>query len=128
MGAHGYVYLAAPYSHPDKRVQASRVERCAVAARNLLRHGTYPFSPLVHGHYIEQLGGGEVPWKVWMDHSFKMLQKAQTCYVLMLDGWQQSKGVTQEIEFAKQNRIPVSYLPEHVWCKVDMNSAVELEF
>jgi hypothetical protein len=112
----GYQYLAAPYSHPDPQVRLARVVKCATAVANMMKNGGLPFSPLVHGYWTEQGAAVELPWELWMEHSFAMLGKAQACYVLTLEGWGLSKGVKAEIEFAKRHAIPLSYAPADKWC------------
>lgn len=112
----GYQYIAAPYSHPDSFVREARVAACAVACHNMLLQGGFPFSPLVHGYWIEQQGGGPISWEKWMEHSLIMVSRAQAMYVLTLPGWYASKGVKAEIEFAKRHAIPLSYAPAEKWC------------
>lgn len=125
----GYQYIATPYTVfiPEvlpcakelyvKEKLEDRVKLAARACRRMLLQGGFPFSPIVHGHYIEVLGGGTVPYDTWMKHSFEMLRKSSAFYILTLEGWQASKGVAAEKEYAQRHGIPVGYLNADTWCK-----------
>jgi hypothetical protein len=131
----GYQYIATPYTVSidlqelgrlqvspeayEESVLEQRVKFAARACRRMLLRGGFPFSPIVHGHFIERLGGGVVPYETWMKHSFEMLRKAQAFYILTLDGWKESKGVQAEKEYALGHGIPVGYLNAQEWCKED---------
>lgn len=40
-------------------------------------------------------------WKhqSWLDYDRSMMKACDSCLVLMLDGWQESKGIKQEMQF-----------------------------
>lgn len=131
----GYQYIATPYTvnisleelgklqvppeDYERQVLALRVAKAATACRRMLLKGGFPFSPIVHGHFIEMVGGGKVPYETWMKHSFAMLRKADAFYILTLDGWKESKGVQAEKEYALAYGIPIGYLNAQEWCKED---------
>lgn len=106
------IYLASPYSeNPEKNYKAvlSHVET------HLRITGIVLFSPIVYGHGIavstcnEQIN---TDFESWKDFDLLMLSKSDELWVLKLDGWERSKGVKQEIEFAKNLGIKVRYI-EH---------------
>lgn len=109
----GFVYLASPYSHADSRTRAIRYWEILHHAADAMAAGTVIYSPIVHGHNIAEL----LPDALLLDHEFWMLQslpmlrKADELWVIMIDGWKTSEGVTREVEFARDNGIPVKYIP-----------------
>ena len=47
------IYLASPYSHPDKGVMTSRFEGAALATAYLMdAEGAVVYSPIVHSHIV----------------------------------------------------------------------------
>lgn len=107
---HGYVYLASPFTHPDSQVRRERyIKACAHAAR-LMLDGQAVFAPIPHSYSIEdhfpQLEG----FDFWMHQDLPILHHAAKLIVLKLDGWDKSKGVAREMEYAKENGIPVEFM------------------
>lgn len=111
------LYLASPYSHQDAKVRDRRHDAvCQVAAR-LIRGGLSVYSPIAHSHYIARHGIGET-WLDWERLDLSMLSRCDGLAVAMLDGWEQSQGVREEIRVAHDVlRIPVVYLTD--WLQVD---------
>jgi hypothetical protein len=46
----------------------------------------------------------------WMRADLEMLGRCDQLCVLMLPGWEKSRGVREEIEFAQERQIPIIYL------------------
>lgn len=105
------VYLATPYSHPDKSVKEQRyVEACKQAAR-LMEKGLLVFCPIAHSHPIETLGMPDIKsgdW--WLRQDFAILQHCDELIVYRMDGWDKSYGVGKEIAYARDNMVPISFL------------------
>ncbi len=107
-----FTYLASPYSHPDPKVRIDRFEKACKAAGKLMKYGDVVFSPIAHSHSIEQYFDEIEPGPFWMRQDIPILRHADSLVVLKLKGWEQSKGIAQEIEVAKALGIPVDYLEE----------------
>ena len=122
--AMGFVYVASPYTDADEAVMVARfravaeyvVRRmvCAYpAARSLgppAAIETY-FSPIVHGHALHaEVGGLPHGLPFWLTHDFAMLWRANRMEVLRLPGWDKSRGVIAEIEFASKHQIPITFV------------------
>jgi hypothetical protein len=107
-----YVYLASPYSHPDKAVMQKRFEDVCAAASGLMSRGALVFSPIAHTHPIAVSGCLPRGWDFWKLYDEVMIGHAEKVVVLTLEGWRESKGVAAEIEIAKQLGIPVEYSTE----------------
>ena len=112
-----YTYLASPYTHKDPEVVRERVRLSAKAVARLLQEGENSYSPIVHGYAVEVWISYALPYEVWLEHGLEMLKRASCCAVLMLPGWQISRGVAAEVELAKKWGIPVTYLDPEKWCK-----------
>lgn len=103
------IYLASPYSHPDKVIRERRFHQVCRAAADLIRSGEVVFSPIAHSHVIAAHG---LPsnWQFWERLDWKQLAWCKEVVVLMLDGWRESEGVQREIRIATGLRKPVRYL------------------
>ena len=119
-------YLATPYtfqskskeigmSKPDNSEQAREVEQqryetVTEVAAKLYQIGITPISPITQAHPIRKDHGLEKSFDFWAEHDFNMILRCDMVLVLMQNGWQDSPGVQQEVQFAKQNNIPVIYI------------------
>lgn len=107
----GFIYLASPYSHPEESVRDFRVEQVFLAAAELLNDGIIVFSPIIHTYQLEQRIDPELAQdhSFWMRMDIAVLKHAARLVVLRLPGWEQSKGVAEEIAVAHACHIPVSF-------------------
>lgn len=101
------IYLSAPYTHPEKEVQAARlllVNR--FAAKIISEDRLLVYSPLSHGAAIfpERC---PVPTEFWRRHESAIMQACSELWVLELEGWEQSIGVAAEIRLAEELGLPV---------------------
>jgi nucleoside 2-deoxyribosyltransferase len=102
-------YLAAPYSHPDPEVKTQRLEAVAKAAAHLFSKGVWVFSPLTHNMTID-VHGIHGNWQQWGEFDLEMMARCDTLLVLKLPGWEASKGVRDEIAYAKKIGLPIEEL------------------
>jgi hypothetical protein len=103
------IYLASPYSHPDLTVRERRFHAACRAAAALLRAGHAVFSPIAHSHHLVEHGlPGD--WTFWQQFDRELLARCDEVLVLMLDGWEESVGVREEIRIARELDKPVRYV------------------
>jgi len=102
-----YWYLASPYSHPDEAIRHARYEQVETALAWLLIRRMRSYSPIVHCHAMAVRHKMPTDAGFWQDYNHLMIGKADGVIVLRIEGWEQSKGVTEEREFAAQIRKPV---------------------
>lgn len=97
------IYLASPYSHPDPSVKQSRVIAVARVAGELINQGQLVFSPIAHGETIvlNNPGFGD-DWQRWQFVSRGMIAKCDAFWIAMIEGWETSIGVAQEIQIANR--------------------------
>ena len=105
----GLIYLASAYSHPDPEVRLMRYWAAVKKAAELMKAGENIFSPIAHTHEIGLILGDSVDHSFWMAQDKEILRRCDKLLVLLLPGWSESKGVAEEIEFARSIGIPVEY-------------------
>jgi hypothetical protein len=103
------IYLSSVYSHPEPEIRARRFEAaCCIAARMISR-GEVVYSPIVSTHPIAVLCDMPTTCEFWHKQNEAMLRKADKLVVVKMDGWDKSKGISVEVEFAKSIGLPVEY-------------------
>ncbi len=104
-----YWYVASPYTSEDEAVMERRyddvVDFCAV----MVREGQLVFSPIAHWHPISCFHDLPRDHTFWRDLDRAQIIAARGIMVLKLDGWEESKGVQDEIEFAKSLGREIQY-------------------
>jgi len=104
------IYLASPYSHPDRTVEALRFGEVCRIAGVLMARGLVVFSPIAHTHPIAERCELPRGWDYWQHFDEEFICVSEKVVVAMMPGWEQSKGVQAEIVIAKDKGIPVEYL------------------
>lgn len=106
------IYVASPYSHPDEEVRQARYEAVREWTFDRIIHKNQSlFSPIIYCH--EYALENELPKDAdfWYKFNLGFMQNCNLIYVLMLDGWEKSLGVTAEIKLAHALDKPVKYFP-----------------
>lgn len=105
-------YLASPYSDPSPIVRHQRFEAACRVAGRLMKQGVCVFSPIAHSHPIEQCfdDGVKEGHAFWLQQDFAVLEKCAKLIVLTLPGWEASRGVAAEIDFANRHDIPLEFI------------------
>ena len=94
-------YLASPYSKYGQGHEQA-FKDAAQAAATLIKRGLLVFSPIVHSHPIAMLGGVDpVDHELWLRLDLALLDECDSLLVLMMPGWDESRGVAAEIEHAQ---------------------------
>ena len=104
------IYLASPYTHRDTVVMTRRFEAACLAAGRLMEDGLHVFSPIAHSHPIAVRCELPCDFEYWRQYDELMLSRCDRLIVLMLAGWEQSRGVAAEIELAKGLGLDVEYM------------------
>lgn len=103
-------YLAAPYSHDSVYVRRRRVRQATTIAARLMQRGIHVYAPTVHGHRIWEAMSHDPGYKFWVAHGLNVLRRCDVLYVAMIEGWEKSSGIQQEILVARECEIGVLYL------------------
>lgn len=106
------MYLASPYTHPDKAVEAQRFESVLSAWNWLIQnnHDWHFFVPIVQSHALCTSGHTPGDWKFWADFDGTMISKCQEFWVLCIPGWETSVGVSAERKIAAELGLPIRFL------------------
>lgn len=113
------IYLATPYTDPSPAIRQERFRAVTLVAGALMRQGHIVFSPITMGHSISKMCADlPVAFDFWERSCLSWLEGwATTLNVLMLEGWESSRGVTAEIAAAQQNGLTVRFLEPCDFCK-----------
>lgn len=82
---------------------------CELTAE-LLAGGLVVYSPIAHNHYLACNFNLPRDWEFWQNLDLKMLDLANELHVLMLPGWEKSRGVAAEIKHAIETGKLVIYI------------------
>ena len=104
------IYLASPYWSDSAVVRNNRYRSAVKATAAIMRKTSQTvFSPIVHSHPLGDYGlAGR--WEFWEKHDRWYLERAAVVFVLTIEGWIESRGVSAEIDIAKHRGIPIRYL------------------
>ena len=106
------LYLAAPYSASDHKTEKRRFKKTCEVQAKLMTAGIAVFSPLANSIPAVELGGLAINHAEFMRFDNIILRRCNEVLVLALDGWQESKGVQEEINEAIALRKPVLVIHE----------------
>ena len=101
------IYLASPYSHPDPGVRFYRYVQARRFVGQRFQVGEHVFSSIVYCHPIAEQIALPTDHLYWLEFNKNFLLAAQSVYLLKIDGWEDSLGVTQELDFARRHGLPV---------------------
>lgn len=104
------IYLASPYSHPDPLIMKTRFLLAEQVTAKLLGEGLFVYSPIVHCHELGLKYSLPTDFAFWKKYNFDMIRRCSVLFVLSIDGWELSKGVRAEWEFAKMCNL----YPQHI--------------
>lgn len=92
------IYLASPHASPDPLVREIRHYQTMKALGQLIQEGHLVFSPIVHTHELAKTFAWPNTFDYYVKLDFAWLERVDEMWVLMLEGWDKSKGVTAEIK------------------------------
>ncbi len=104
------IYLASPYSHPDPFVREERYLRAMKVLHGLLKDRIWTFSPIVHCHELKKIVDLPFEHEFWLDYDCHILKLCTKLLVLRIEGWETSRGLKMEMDFANANGIPIEYI------------------
>ena len=94
------IYLASPYTHPDAEVREARCKAAEDYMAYMLSNREWAISPIASTHYLatrHKLPGDHL---FWMEYDARLINICDEVRVLGIPGWQESKGVKHELEYA----------------------------
>ena len=107
----GLVYLASPYTAKTAKQREQRFRAVCKKAAELMLAGEEIFCPIAHSHPIEVHGMDErQSGDFWLRQDFAVLDSCKKMIVYCMPGWQESKGIAREVEFATAKGIPIEFI------------------
>ncbi len=107
------IFLASPYSSTVPNIEYDRYELALGCTAALIDKFQLPvFSPIVHCHGMAIEYTLPKDAKFWRKYNTAFLRKADSIYILKIDGWEESKGVQAEIKLAHQLSLPLHFVDE----------------
>jgi hypothetical protein len=104
------IFISSPYTHEDPVVVEKNFVQVAKLSAHLTSKGYVTFSPIVYGHTLLSFRKMDADWETWKSFCLTFLKKSEEIWVYKMDGWNRSRGVAEEIEFAIKNNITIKYL------------------
>ena len=118
-------YVASPLFHIDEKEEAQRAHDITAITARLIN--TFPalsfLTPVGHTYPMQEEHGAK-PVFGWYASDFAWLDVSDILIVVMMDGWQESRGVNLEIKRALELDIPIYYLKVYqcdtsITCDID---------
>jgi hypothetical protein len=112
---HGFWYLGSPYTKHQQGLDAAffDVARVNDALASL---GVSLFSPIVAGHAVCAASGRDPRQAhLWMTCHRPIMERAGGLIIMCMEGWEQSDGLREEIDFFAQQGRPMMALKPHVY-------------
>lgn len=97
------VYVAGPYSAPTKAGRAANIKAAWLVGCQVATLGVYPVVPHMNTAHMDDLQD----WQWWIDATLELMLRCNA--VLMMEGWEKSRGARGEEAAAKRFGIPVFY-------------------
>jgi len=111
------VYLANPYTSKLKDPDAVALQE--LTRRNLesyiggklrKKHNVVFILPIALSAAMADICSFGTGFDEWADDDFTFISHCDEVWVLMSEGWSESKGVLAEIAFAKERGMPIKYV------------------
>ena len=102
----GLCYIASPYTlTPDIDRAFQQVARVTA---HLAKTGMAVFSPIVHSHPLVRAGNlDHKDPAVYAALNAKMLEICSVLIIVLLEGWQESDGIREEVAFFEAAHKPI---------------------
>ena len=103
-----------PYSHGDPKILGQRFEMANKAAMYLMKKGYIVFSPISYSHLLAAYNNNHLDHDFWLNQDRAFIDWADIGVVLCLDGWRESRSVTQQRGWFEEIGKPVArlYVPK----------------
>lgn len=102
MTTYELTYLACPYTDPNPKIMQLRYAVNAQVAADLFKEGIMVFAASMHNAFIEEIANLKDRFSTWQAFNHLMIERSDRVLVVTLDGWEQSKGVQDQIQYAKK--------------------------
>lgn len=105
-----FIYLASPFASDNTRIRKVRFQKTVDATVRLIEKGHVVFSPIVHNFTLTLKSSLEMGFEQWRAFDLQMIDAALAVWVLNIDGWAESGGVTYELNHAHWSLKPTFFV------------------
>lgn len=102
-------YLCTVYTSNPLGYEAAYLQAASTLGR-LLKKGHRVFCPIAHCHTASAITGIPQEFDWWMDYDEGWIDKCDILTVVMMENWEESRGITHEIEYARGKGMPIRYI------------------
>lgn len=113
------IYLASVYSlnattdsEEHVKLREERYLQVMRKTKELLEKGLTVFSPILHCHPMSVTYGLPKDFSFWERLDKSYIDNCDVVWVYMMEGWEESKGIAEEIAYAKSKCKAVIYIEE----------------
>jgi len=110
----GLIYLASPYSDPDPQVRKVRSILAEHHTVRLIEAELQVLSPIVYTHRLVTKYRLPHDFDYWRQLDMQILWGCDAVWVLLIAGWDTSRGVRAEIKNARTWCQPCYVLPHNI--------------
>ncbi len=96
------IYIASPYSSPIDSEREDRAYQAGAFAAQCANHGHVVYCPIASWHHLAKEHGMPKDFEFWGHLNLNILRHCAEFWVLRLDGWDESVGLTAEMGFAQE--------------------------
>lgn len=101
------IYLGQPFKHKNVQIEEARYNLALDVTADLMQRGIFIYSPIVNSYNQNLLFNESQDFSFWRPFDFHMMSKADELWVMKIEGWRESAGLTAEIDFAKAMGISI---------------------
>lgn len=103
----GFYYLASPYSHVDKEIEAARYREVIAYAAMFFDHRINVMSPIMQCHDMSRSHKLPSDAETWRDYNRALINASSGMIIATIDGWLESLGITSEINYCREINKPI---------------------
>lgn len=111
------IYLSAPYTTGPDTPEKRQSDIDNAAAWLMKNTDVYIFSPISYEQPLKNVYGGwffpgdqQSEWEFWKPRDAEMVSRCDELWVLCLNNWEASRGVTYEVGLARKLNKPIWYV------------------
>lgn len=105
-----FIYLATPHNHEDPQIRDLRFKKAQLAAATVFSYQIPCYSPIAHWHPIAIDHDLPHGWSYWQQQDEALLKSCHSMWVILIEGWETSKGIKGEVLFCRAHSKPVEYI------------------
>jgi len=103
------IYIGSPYSSPASSVRDDRAYQAGAFAAHCAQKGLVVYCPIASWHHIAKEHSLPKDFYFWRHLNLNILRHCTEMWVLRLDGWDESVGLTGEMDFAQEVGITIRH-------------------